>query len=156
MTDTPFWEKPLDQLNPEQWEALCDGCARCCQIKLEDEHSGARYLTSVVCELLDQDSCRCGDYARRAEKVPDCVVLTPANADNLDWMPGTCAYRLRAAGEPLPQWHPLISGTQQTVHDAGISVRGKVISEAEVDENDLEEYVIGTMAPAPGNGDEPA
>ena len=148
MTTIPFWEKPLSELNTEQWEALCDGCARCCEIKLEDENTGARYITSIVCELLDQQACRCGDYAQRAIKVPDCIVLNVENSANLDWMPGTCAYRLRAAGEPLPEWHPLITGDPQSVHDAGISVRDKVISEADVDEEDFEEYVIGKMAPA--------
>lgn len=138
----------MAELTHEQWEALCDGCARCCQIKLEDEYSGARYITSIVCELLDQHNCQCSDYPRRAIKVPDCVVLTPENSTNLDWMPETCAYRLRAAGESLPDWHPLISGDVESVHDAGISVRGKVTSEAEVDEDDYEAYVIGTMAPA--------
>lgn len=153
MSELPFWEKPLDQLDAEQWEALCDGCARCCQIKLEDENTGARYITSIVCELLDQQNCRCGDYANRAIKVPDCVVLTDENTATLDWMPGTCAYRLRAAGEPLPDWHPLISGNPDSVHDAGISVRGKVVSEAEVDEDNFEAYVIGRMAPAGESND---
>jgi len=148
MTSIPFWEKPLAELTADQWEALCDGCARCCQIKLEDENTGARYITSIVCELLDQQSCRCGDYAQRAIKVPDCVVLDVEKSSSLDWMPSTCAYRLRAAGEALPDWHPLISGDPQSVHDAGISVRGKVISEAEVDEDEFEEYVIGKIAPA--------
>ncbi|RLA11347.1 MAG: YcgN family cysteine cluster protein [Gammaproteobacteria bacterium] len=150
MTSLPFWEKPLSELTTEQWEALCDGCARCCQIKLEDENTGARYITNIVCELLDQEQCRCTDYAQRAIKVPDCIVLTVKNSSSLDWMPGTCAYRLRANGEPLPDWHPLISGDSQSVHDAGISVRGKVISEAEVDEDEFEEYVIGKMDPALG------
>ena len=150
MTSLPFWEKPLSELTTEQWEALCDSCARCCQIKLEDENTGARYITNIVCELLDQEQCRCTDYAQRAIKVPDCIVLTVKNSSSLDWMPGTCAYRLRANGEPLPDWHPLISGDSQSVHDAGISVRGKVISEAEVDEDEFEEYVIGKMDPALG------
>ena len=154
MSDLPYWQLPLTQLNSEQWESLCDGCARCCQIKLEDEYSGARYITSIACELLDQEGCRCTDYPNRGTRVPDCVVLDLTNVDDLDWMPGTCAYRLRGAGEPLPEWHPLVSGDSDSVHDAGISVRGKVISEAEVDEDAFEEYVIGNLPPAkPDQGD---
>ena len=148
MSDLPYWQLPLTELNSQQWESLCDGCARCCQIKLEDEYSGARYITSIACELLDQEGCRCTDYPNRAARVPDCVVLDQSNVHDLDWMPGTCAYRLRSAGEPLSEWHPLVSGNNETVHDAGISVRGKVISEAEVDEDAFEEYVIGILPPA--------
>ena len=154
MSDLPYWQLPLTQLNSEQWESLCDGCARCCQIKLEDEYSGARYITSIACELLDQEGCSCTDYPNRATRVPDCVVLDLTNVDDLDWMPGTCAYRLRSAGEPLAEWHPLVSGNADSVHDAGISVRGKVMSEAEVDEDAFEEYVIGHLPPAkPDQGD---
>ena len=143
-----FTNLPLAELNREQWEALCDGCARCCQIKLEDEESGERYLTSVVCSLLDQQTGRCCDYPNRSQRMPDCVVLDPDNAGQLDWMPPTCAYRLRAQDQPLAEWHPLVSGDQQSVHDAGISVIGKVISEAVVDDEELEEYVIARLPPA--------
>ena len=122
----PFWlAKTLDTLTPQEWESLCDGCGRCCLVKLEDEDTGAILKTDIACKLLDAGSCRCRSYARRQEKVHDCVKLTPQAVREIAWLPSTCAYRLVRDGEPLRPWHPLVSGSPDTVHQAGISVRGR-------------------------------
>ena len=125
----PFWEKPLPRLSGEEWEALCDGCGQCCRHKVEDEDSGRVWPTNVGCRLLDIATARCSDYAGRKRHVPDCVRLTPAALRQISWLPATCAYRLRAAGQPLPEWHYLVCGDRDAVHRAGISVRGKLLSE---------------------------
>ncbi|HEX8839010.1 MAG TPA: YcgN family cysteine cluster protein, partial [Sphingomicrobium sp.] len=114
--ETPFWEKPLASLDQGQWEALCDGCGRCCLHKLEDEETGLLYSTNVACKMLDRRHGRCLDYKNRKKLVADCVKLDRKNLGGLDWLPSTCAYRLRAAGEPLREWHYLISGSRETVH----------------------------------------
>jgi uncharacterized cysteine cluster protein YcgN (CxxCxxCC family) len=139
-----FWEeKPLHELSREEWESLCDGCARCCLIKLEDEEDGALYTTSLVCRHLDIPSGACGCYTDRSVRVPECLQVTPQNAATLEWMPQSCAYRLLAAGQPLPAWHPLLSGNRQSVDEAGISVAGFAISEAEVADEELwQDYII--------------
>ena len=140
--ETPFWEKPLSDLTRAQWEKLCDGCGRCCLVKLEDEDTGAIHHTSIACKLLDQESCRCGDYKNRREHVPDCIRLTLAKLQTIQWLPPTCAYVLRNEGKPLPPWHPLISGDPDSVHDAGVSVRDKVeASEEEVDDEDTPDFI---------------
>jgi hypothetical protein len=141
--DERFWEKkPLLAMSGEEWESLCDGCGQCCRVKLEDEDSGRIHATLVVCRLLDSATCRCRDYANRHELVPDCVKLEPARITEIPWLPATCAYRLLAEGDELRWWHPLVSGEQASVAAAGISVTGRVISESEVDENDLGYYLI--------------
>lgn len=123
----PFWkQKPLTALDEAEWESLCDGCGRCCLIKMEDEDSGEYYYTDVACRLFDGQTCRCADYANRDAQVPDCVRLTPDNVGALAWMPPSCAYRLLAEGKDLPQWHPLVSGTHESVQRAGASVAGRV------------------------------
>lgn len=139
-----FWErKAFDKLTQKEWEALCDGCGKCCLNKLEDEDSGEVALTRVACRLLDDESCRCAQYEIRHQFVPECIVMTPANIEeHLYWMPQTCAYRLVYEGRPLEPWHPLISGSAQSVHDAGVSVQGKTVPEFEVDEDDWEEHII--------------
>jgi uncharacterized cysteine cluster protein YcgN (CxxCxxCC family) len=139
-----FWEKvPLKNIAPKEWEALCDGCGRCCLNKLEDEDTFEIAFTRVACRLLDGDTCRCAQYDIRKQFVPDCVMLTPKNIDDIGyWMPPTCAYRLLAEGKALYDWHPLISGTAQTVHDAGISVQGWTVPEFEVSEDEWENYII--------------
>lgn len=124
-----FWERPIDSLSKDQWEALCDGCGQCCRHKVEDEDTGKVWPTNVACRLLDLHSGRCSDYKHRKRYVPDCVRLTPKLARELPWLPATCAYRLRADGEPLPAWHYLISGDPEEVHRAGASIRGKLINE---------------------------
>jgi uncharacterized cysteine cluster protein YcgN (CxxCxxCC family) len=125
----PFWERDLASLSRAEWEALCDGCGKCCLAKLEDEDTGEIWLTNVACRLLDTGTARCKDYRHRRALVPDCIRLTPALAERIAWLPDSCAYRLRARGLPLPAWHHLISGDPEAIHRAGASVAGKVISE---------------------------
>ena len=135
-----FWEKPLSALDRGEWEALCDGCGRCCVHKLEDEDTGELHATNVACELLDRRNGRCTDYAHRKRRVADCVVLKKDRLDELEWLPSTCAYKLRAAGKPLPDWHYLVSGSRETVHEAGQSTRGWTVSE--VDAGELEWHLV--------------
>ena len=143
MTTRPFWQLPLEQLTPAEWEQLCDGCGRCCLHKLEDEDSGEVFYTRVACARLELDSCRCTVYAARMQAEPECAVITPANLDALDYLPESCAYRLRRAGLPLPPWHPLLSGDAQSVHRAGISVRSYALPLSAVpDPDDLEDFII--------------
>ncbi|GAA3863979.1 YcgN family cysteine cluster protein [Celeribacter arenosi] len=139
-----FWETvPLSKMRPEEWEALCDGCGKCCLNKIEDADSGEVFLTRVACRLLDDQSCRCGQYDIRKSLVPECIVLTPDTIDkHAYWMPQTCAYRLLWQGKPLPEWHPLLSGDPDSVHRAGVSVRGLTVPEFEVDEDDWEDHII--------------
>lgn len=135
-----FWEQtPLAEMDAAQWESLCDGCGKCCLHKLEDEDSGEVYVCDVACRLLDIERCRCSDYAARQRLVPACTVLTPERIAEFHWLPETCAYRLLAQGRPLFDWHPLISHDPQSVHAAGISVRGRVVSETEVE--DLQQHL---------------
>ncbi len=139
-----FWEtKSLDQMSDAEWEALCDGCGKCCLNKLEDEDSGEVALTRVACRLLDDATCRCAQYQIRHQFVPDCIVLKPSNIEShLYWMPQTCAYRVLHEGRGLADWHPLISGTAETVHAAGVSMRGRTVSEFEVADEDWEDHII--------------
>ncbi len=132
-----FWEKPLAELDRAEWEALCDGCGKCCLHKLEDEVTGELFPTNVACKLLDRNSCRCSHYRGRKALVPDCVRLTLGRMEQIDWLPSSCAYKLRAEGKPLPDWHYLISGDRESVHRAGMSVRGWTISEDEAGELEL-------------------
>ncbi len=123
----PFWEvKTLEDMTRQEWESLCDGCARCCLVKLEDADTAEIHFTDVGCTLLDAKTCRCRDYRRRGSRVADCVKLTPKTVRSLSWLPVTCAYRRLAEGRGLAWWHPLVSGTPETVHQAGVSVRGRV------------------------------
>lgn len=126
---TRFWERPLGQLNRAEWEALCDGCGRCCLHKIEDYDTGEISDTNVACKLLDTQTARCTDYCNRVAFVPDCITLTPQNVPETAWLPQTCAYRLRAEGKPLADWHPLLSGNPNSVVEAGVSVAGRVICE---------------------------
>ena len=139
-----FWErKPLSKLNPKEWEALCDGCGKCCLNKLEDEDTGEVALTRVACRLLDDQTCACAHYENRHQFVPDCIVLKPENLDShAYWMPQTCAYRLLWEGKPLFDWHPLISGDPETVHVVGLSVRGLTVSEFDTPLEEWEDHII--------------
>jgi len=139
---TDWWQQPLAALTAAQWEALCDGCGRCCLHKLEDEDSGEVFYTRVSCRYLDTYSCRCTQYPSRSALVADCVTLTADKLEPLQWLPATCAYRLRARGEPLREWHPLLSGDQDSVHRAGISVRGRVLTEDAVHPDNHEEHIV--------------
>ena len=126
----PFWKtKTLEAMSHEEWESLCDGCGRCCLHKLRDDETEALAFTNVACRLLDTKSCQCSDYVRRKRRVPDCVTLTPELVREIDWLPPSCAYRRLADGKDLAWWHPLVSGDPNSVHDAGISVRDRAISE---------------------------
>ena len=136
----PFWEKPLAQLSRAEWEALCDGCGKCCLHKLEDEETDELIATNVACRLLDRRSGQCSNYRHRHAYVSECVRLTMRNVHAIDWLPMTCAYRLRGAGEPLPAWHYLVSGDREAVHRAGESVRGWTISED--DAGELENHLV--------------
>lgn len=139
-----YWEKkPLEKLSKAEWEALCDGCGKCCLNKLEDEDSGAVALTRVACRLLDDATCRCTHYDNRHQFVPDCIVLSPSNIDShMYWLPKTCAYRLVRLHKPLPEWHPLISGEPNTVVAVGVSMQGHTVSEFDVAEDNWEDYII--------------
>jgi uncharacterized cysteine cluster protein YcgN (CxxCxxCC family) len=140
----PFWRtKRLSELTRAEWESLCDGCGRCCLNKLIDEDTKQTVFTDVGCRLLDGQTCRCTDYARRQAKVKDCVRLTPRNVRRLTWLPPTCGYRLVAEGRALYWWHALVSGDPETVHAAGVSVRGRVaVSEKHVPDDKLENYIV--------------
>ena len=141
--DKPFWEtKYLSEMTATEWESLCDGCGRCCLHKIEDEEKDEVYYTSVACHLLDSKRCQCNNYPERQRLVPDCRVLTPETVPQTRWLPRSCAYRRIDEGRGLAWWHPLVSGDPETVHQAGISVRGAVISEKLVPLDTLDEYLI--------------
>ena len=131
----PYWKTvPLTEMTREQWESLCDGCAKCCLQKLEDEDTGEIHFTNIVCDLLDLENCRCTHYSERSVLIPSCVTLTMADLEDPYWLPSTCAYRLLAEGQDLPQWHPLVSGSSRTVETSGNCIRGKVVRESDADE----------------------
>ena len=139
----PFWEeKSLEEMTPAEWEALCDGCGRCCLIKLEDEDTGTIITSDVRCKLLDGDTCRCTDYPGRQKKVPDCIKLTPENVATTSWIPTTCAYRRLAEGRGLAWWHPLISGDPETVVSVGVSARGRTVDERKVPADEWEQHAV--------------
>jgi uncharacterized protein len=152
MDEVPFWRrKTLAEMTAKEWESLCDGCGRCCLNKLEEEDTGRVYYTDVGCRLLDGTTCRCRDYKNRSKKVEDCVRLTPDNVSTIKWLPPSCAYRLLAHGRDLYWWHPLISGDAESVHTAGISVRGRVgISEENLGDENYEDRIVAwpTRMPA--------
>ncbi len=143
MSERPFWEaKRLEQMTRQEWESLCDGCAKCCVHKLEDEDTGLVHYTRVVCRYLDQNKCRCTVYDKRRRLVPTCLQLEPGELDQLHWMPSTCAYRLLNEGRGLPIWHPLITGSRRPMIEAGQTVTGKVISEDHVHEEDWPNHIV--------------
>ncbi len=138
-----FWEeKTLDQLNDREWESLCDGCGKCCLIKLEDEDTGEIIFTNMACKLLDLKTCQCSDYANRAKFVPDCIKMKQENISQYNWLPNSCAYRLLDEGKRLPDWHPLITGDPKTVLRAGISAVGRIVSEEGIEDEDAVNYIV--------------
>lgn len=139
-TDQPFWERPLGALNEAEWEALCDGCGKCCLHKAEDVDTGRIYFSNIRCRLLDGETGRCRDYAHRRQFVPDCVRLSPQSIEDIVWLPQTCAYRLRAAGKPLPDWHYLICGDRDAVQAQGHGIRGWTVAEEEA--GDMEDHLV--------------
>ena len=153
MSDSPFWRrKKLREMSGPEWESLCDGCGRCCLVKLEEDLEPQQvakgtdpriFFTDIGCRLLDGKTCRCRDYPNRSRQVDDCVRLTPDAVDEIGWLPPTCAYRLVAEGRDLYWWHPLVSGDSDTVHQAGVSVRGRVsCSEEDVAPDDLDNHIV--------------
>jgi len=141
-----FWRhKKLTELSPEEWEAICDGCGICCLYKVEYEDTSEVELTNIVCRFLDLECIRCQLYDDRHSAMPTCIKLTPSEVATIKWLPETCAYLLIMRGQPLPDWHPLESGNPQSIHDRGISVKGKVIRETEADLNRIEDYVIDDL-----------
>jgi uncharacterized cysteine cluster protein YcgN (CxxCxxCC family) len=154
MTTKPFWRvKTLARMTAREWESLCDGCGLCCLIRFEDEATGDITPTYVACKLFDSESCRCTDYAGRRRQVPDCIKLTPHNIDKLPWMPLSCAYRRLHEGKDLPAWHPLVTGDPESVHAAGVSMRGRTISEASLDDpDDALDYAAPELLEDRGDG----
>jgi uncharacterized protein len=139
-----YWQnKGLEEMSSAEWEGLCDGCGRCCLVKLEDEDTAKIHYTDVGCTLLDGETCRCRDYPNRQAQVPDCVRLTPDVVRDLNWLPATCAYRLLADGKDLPDWHPLVSGDPESVHRAGVSVRKRIsASEDDLTPDQIVERIV--------------
>jgi len=140
---TKFWlTTALEDMNDQQWESLCDGCAQCCAHKVQDEETEEIFFSNVVCRYLDTNKCQCSVYQDRHTHVPDCIKITPENAKTLSWIPQTCAYKRLANGLPLPKWHPLETGDPQSTHNANISIINKVINEADINMDDLEDYLV--------------
>ena len=138
-----FWKKyALTELNQAEWEALCDGCGLCCLIKLEDDETHEIAYTKVACKLLDCQTGHCSDYTNRFQHVPDCVQLTPEKLEHIHWLPSTCAYRRVYEAKNLPNWHHLITGSRHNVIKARKSVAGRCISETDVDEDEIDEYIV--------------
>ena len=143
LTHVPWWQsKALEDMNPAEWERLCDHFAKCCLIKLEDEEDSTVYYTDIACDLLATPTCQCKDYANRTTLVPECLQLTPDNLENLYWMPPSCAYRLVYEGKNLPSWHHLVSGDKQSIHRMQQSVMGRFVYASTVNESAWEEHVV--------------
>ena len=143
MARQPFWKtKTLKEMTPTEWESLCDGCAKCCLVKLEDEETKELFFTGLHCKLLDGTTCRCSDYPNRKKYVPICVKLTPEIVETVDWLPESCAYRLVHEGKDLHDWHHLVCGDREEIHRRGWSARGKTVTEEGVDDEDAIDYVI--------------
>lgn len=155
MSDMPFWKvKSLEEMSDDEWESLCDGCGRCCLNKLEDWETGEIAWTNIGCTLLDGTSCRCKDYENRQATVPDCIRLTTEEVRKITWLPPTCAYKLVRDGQELYWWHYLVSGDRNTVHEAGISVRGRTVPEDGIDVEDYQDYLVDWPETDFGAGEE--
>ena len=142
-SESPYWEqKTLQDMSHEEWENLCDGCARCCLHKVEDADSRAIYYTRIACRLLDLETCRCQDYDHRRERVPDCLSITTTIVDKIHWLPESCAYRSLVEGRGLAWWHPLVSGDGRTVKQAGISICGKALTETAAALSEIEDWIV--------------
>lgn len=138
-----FWEtKTLDEMTTDEWESLCDGCGKCCLIKLEDDQTGAIFFTRVVCDLIDLKTCRCTRYTDRCRLVPACIDLKQHDFKDYPWLPATCAYRVLADGGKLARWHPLVSGKRSTVQQAGVSISSFAMKQADLGKVDLTDYII--------------
>ncbi len=152
----PFWKsKTLRQMSKDEWESLCDGCGKCCLLRMEDEDTAAVYVTDIRCKLLDAGTCQCTKYDTRKLYVPDCVQLSPKNVSKLDWVPRTCAYRLLAEGKDLPDYHHLITGDKNSIHEAGMSVKDQTVHEQDVAEADHPKHITiwpGEPDVTPGGG----
>ncbi|MBE6452158.1 MAG: YcgN family cysteine cluster protein [Alphaproteobacteria bacterium] len=136
-----FWKKKkLEDMSKEEWELLCDGCGKCCLNKMQIRKNIK--FTNTVCRFLDCHSCLCQIYHHRFEKVPDCRDIDiSAIREQPRWLPKTCAYWLLDNGYDLPDWHPLITGKAESVHQAKMSLRNRdVVSESRV--TDYEDYII--------------
>ena len=139
--EVPFWQnKTLSEMSPGEWESLCDGCAKCCLHKIEDEDNGEIFYTDVACNQLNLDSCQCKNFSKRTDLVDDCIELTKEKLASLKWLPQSCAYRLLDEGKELPSWHPLVTGDLNSVHSAGISVKGRCVPEEDI--LDLEDHIV--------------
>ncbi len=142
MSEQPFWKTTeMSDMTLTQWESLCDNCGRCCLHKLEDEETGELAFTNVVCRLYDMKSCQCSDYKNRRKEVEGCLKLSP-DFIPVDWLPETCSYRLLEEGKDLPEWHPLVSGKKASLAAAGMSLKGKILPEDFVEDEDLEDHII--------------
>jgi len=143
-TVNPFWHsKNLGEMTRNEWESICDGCAKCCLMQLEDEETETLVFTNIACDLLDAGSCRCTDYQNRSIRVPSCMTMTPENVGECaEFAPPSCSYRLLLEGQPLPSWHHLISGNRETVHETENSVRNRIVFQSKVDQTKLEDYVV--------------
>lgn len=143
IAEIPFWQrKRLEDMTAAEWESLCDGCGKCCLVKLEEEQTGEVYYTELACSQMDTATCQCQSYGNRQQVVPECTVLTPDNIGQFHWLPYTCAYRTLAEDRPLPEWHPLRSGDPDTVHQAGVSVAHRVTPADQVPQEDWQEHII--------------
>ncbi len=141
--EIPFWKKKsLAEMTKVEWEALCDRCGKCCLHKVEYEDTGEVYYTDIICKYLDEKTCLCREYERSAELVPDCIKVGPEDVKGFFWLPSTCAYRLIFEGKDLEKWHILFSCDPESVHEAGVSVRGKVVKESSVSEDEIDDHII--------------